>query len=305
MRILDENDQEIQPEDVDYRLGKLSDDKIFIQHHEAVEAVEEHGHYETLQEYPNGGKDVEWQVDVPGVEAKEAWDEYEDIQRYTKYTAEELEANAQREAEAMEKQEFQKAVMAAVPMLIQPMLTTLPVEDLKAVSVLVPEWTVGTAYKTGDIVRYNGVLYRCLQNDTAQEIFPPDTYTSGWKRVDEPDDKGIYPFSQPLGATDTYMKGDKVSFEGAYYQSNIDYNVWSPTAYPQGWIKLDDAGESPEPEPEPGEDDEYPPFVQPTGAHDAYHIGDKVTYNGHRYECILNGNAYSPDAYPQGWKQID
>lgn len=302
MRILDQNDNEIQPEDVDYRLGKLSDDKIFIQHHDAVEAVEEQGHYETLQEYPNGGKDVEWKVDVPGVEAKKAWDEYEDIQRYTKFTAEELKANAEREAQAVEQQEIQKAVMAAVPILIQPMLTSMPVEDLKAVSALVPEWTIGTEYKTGDIVRYKGVLYRCLQNDTAQQIFPPDTYISGWKCVDEPDEHGIHPFSQPLGATDTYMKGDKVSFEGAYYQSNIDYNVWSPTAYPQGWTKLDGTGESPEPG---GDDDEYPAFVQPTGAHDAYNIGDKVTYNGHRYECTMNNNAYSPDAYPQGWKQID
>lgn len=305
MRILDQNDNEIQPEDVDYRLGKLSDDKIFIQHHDAVEAVEEQGHYETLQEYPNGGKDVEWKVDVPGVEAKEAkeaWDEYEDIQRYTKFTAEELKANAEREAQALKQQEIQKAVMAAVPMLIQPMLTSMPVEDLKAVSALVPEWTVGTEYKTGDIIRYKGVLYRCLQNDTAQEIFPPDTYISGWKCVDEPDEHGIHPFSQPLGATDTYMKDDKVSFEGAYYQSNIDYNVWSPTAYPQGWTKLDGTGESPEPG---GDDDEYPAFVQPTGAHDAYNIDDKVTYNGHRYECTMNNNAYSPDAYPQGWKQID
>lgn len=302
MRILDQNDKEIQPEDVDYRLGKLSDDKIFIQHHEAVEAVEEQGHYETVKEYDNGGKDVEWQVDVPGVEAKEAWDEYEDIQRYTKFTDEELEANAEREAQSMEQQEIQKAVMAAVPMLIQPMLTTLPVEDLKTVSALVPEWTIGTEYKTGDIVRYNGVLYRCLQNDTAQEIFPPYTYTSGWKRVEEPDEQGIYSFSQPLGATDAYMKGDKVSFEGTYYQSNIDYNVWSPTSYLQGWTKLDDVGKSPE---LGGEDDEYPAFVQPTGAHDAYNIGDKVTYNGHRYECVMDGNAYSPDVYPQGWHQID
>lgn len=301
MRILDENDQEIQPEDVDYRLGKLSDDKIFVQHHDAVKAVEEQGHYETLQEYPNGGKDVEWKVDVPGVEAKEAWDEYEDIQRYTKFTDEELKANAEKESAALAKTETEKAIAAAVPMLIQPMLATLPVEDLETVSVLVPEWTVGTAYKTGDIVRRNGLLYRCLQNDTAQEIFPPESYTSGWKRVDEPDESGIYPYNQPLGATDAYMKGDKVSFEGAYYQSTIDYNVWSPTAYPQGWTKLDDAGEVPEPEP----GDEYPEFVQPTGAHDAYNIGDKVTYNGHRYECLTNGNAYSPDAYPQGWKQID
>lgn len=301
MRILDQNDKEIQPDDVDYRLGKLSDDRIFIKHHEAVEAVKEKGHLETVQEYPNGGRDVAWIVDVEGIEAKDAWDEYENIKRYIKFTEEELKVNAERELESLTKSETNKAIMAAVPMLIQPMLVSMSVKDLKTVSALVPEWAIGTEYKTGDIVRYNGILYRCLQNNTAQEIFPPDTYTSGWKHVDEPDKSGIYPFSQPLGATDTYMKGDKVSFEGAYYQSNINYNVWSPTAYPQGWTKLDDTSEIPE----PGKDDEYPEFVQPTGAHDTYNIGDKVTYNGHRYECAMNGNAYSPDAYPQGWHQID
>lgn len=305
MRILDQNDKEIQPEDVDYRLGKLSDDKIFIKHHEAVEAVKEKGHLETVQEYPNGGRDVEWIVDVEGVEAKDAWDEYENIKRYIKFTEEELKVNAERELESLTKSETNKAIMAAIPMLIQPMLTSMSVEDLKTVSALVPEWTIGIEYKTGDIVRYNGILYRCLQRNTAQEIFPPDTYTSGWKRVDEPDKSGIYPFSQPLGATDTYMKGDKVSFEGSYYQSNINYNVYSPTAYPQCWTKLDDTGENTELEPEPGDDDEYPEFVQPTGAHDTYNIGDKVTYNGRHYECAMNGNAYSPDAYPQGWRQID
>lgn len=93
---------------MDYRLGKLSDDKIFVQHHDAVEAVEEQGHYETLQEYPNGGKDVEWQVDTPGVEAKEAWDEYEDIQRYTKFTDEELKANAERERSRWNSRRFRR-----------------------------------------------------------------------------------------------------------------------------------------------------------------------------------------------------
>lgn len=304
MRILDENDQEIQPEDVDYRAGKLEDDKIFVQHHEAVEAVEEQGHYETLQEYPNGGKDVEWKVDVPGVEAKEAWDEYEDIQRYTKYTDEELKANAERDAKAAEQQEMQKAVLAAVSFMTKPMIADMTPEQLTAIAPLIPAWTVGTEYQIGDVVRYDNTLWQCLQNNTAQDIYPPDSYVAGWKRVEEPDEQGIYPFNQPLGATDAYMKGDKVSFEGAYYQSTIDYNVWSPTAYPQGWKKLDESGEEPTPEPGGG-DDEYPAFVQPTGAHDAYNTGDKVTYNGHRYECVMDGNVYSPDAYPQGWHQID
>lgn len=88
MRILDENGIEIR--NPDYEKGYLKEDNIFIEHHEAIEAVEEQGHWETIAEYPNGGKDIEWIVDVEGVEEKEAWDEYEDIYRYVLYTPEEL-----------------------------------------------------------------------------------------------------------------------------------------------------------------------------------------------------------------------
>lgn len=88
MRIFDENNFELQNPDLEK--GYLKEDSLFIMHHEAIEAVEEQGHWETIAEYPNGGKDVEWFVDVEGVEAKEPWDEYEDILRYVLYTPEEL-----------------------------------------------------------------------------------------------------------------------------------------------------------------------------------------------------------------------
>lgn len=55
---------------------------------------------------------------------------------------------------------------------------------------------------------------------------------------------------------------------------------------------------------EPAED-EYPEYVQPTGAHDAYHVGDKITYNGKHYECVYEGCVWTPDAYPAGWKEIE
>ena len=60
-----------------------------------------------------------------------------------------------------------------------------------------------------------------------------------------------------------------------------------------------EAGKTPEPSPEP---EEWPAWVQPTGAHDCYNIGDKVTYNGQHYVSKINGNVWSPDAYPQGWE---
>ena len=82
--------------DFDPAKGRLEMQKR-IHHHEAVEAVEEQGHWETVAEYPEtGGRDVQWVVDAPGAEAREAWDEEETYWLYIPYTEEEL---AQMEAD--------------------------------------------------------------------------------------------------------------------------------------------------------------------------------------------------------------
>ncbi len=93
MKIIDETGAIIA--EPNWELGYLVDDTETV-HHEAVEGVEEVSHYETVAEYPNGGKDVRKVVDVPGVAAQEAYDEEVPIQRYVKYTDAEL---AQRKAE--------------------------------------------------------------------------------------------------------------------------------------------------------------------------------------------------------------
>lgn len=59
----------------------------------------------------------------------------------------------------------------------------------------------------------------------------------------------------------------------------------------------------PEPEPEPEE--EYPEYVAPSGAHDAYNTGDKVTYNGKKYICKMDGCVWDPVTYPQGWELVE
>ena len=102
MRILDENNIELTEEQINLELGYLRPESIISIHHEAIEETKEVGHYEIRAEYPNGGKDVAWIIDVPGMEAKEAWDEYVDIQRYVLYTEEEL---AARDAEKKAKEE--------------------------------------------------------------------------------------------------------------------------------------------------------------------------------------------------------
>lgn len=88
MKIVDINNVKITNPDLS--LGYLVDTKIFVKHHKAIEEVEEKWHYEVIKEYPNGGKDIKKVIDVVGIEAKEAWDEYEDVQRYIKFTNEEL-----------------------------------------------------------------------------------------------------------------------------------------------------------------------------------------------------------------------
>lgn len=74
----------------DLNLGYLKSDKVVKQVHPAVLPVQEEGHYEVIKEYPNGGQDLVWVVDVPAVEAKESYIEYEDIYVYVPYTDKEL-----------------------------------------------------------------------------------------------------------------------------------------------------------------------------------------------------------------------
>lgn len=50
------------------------------------------------------------------------------------------------------------------------------------------------------------------------------------------------------------------------------------------------------------DDDGYPVWSKPTGAHDAYNKGDVVNYNGTLYVSKFDGNVYSPDEYPDGWE---
>ena len=50
---------------------------------------------------------------------------------------------------------------------------------------------------------------------------------------------------------------------------------------------------------------EYPEWKQPTGAHDAYTKGDKITFKGKKYISLIEANVYSPEEYPTGWELIE
>ena len=98
MKIIDETGAVV--ESPDLTLGYLKNDTELVSY-PARAAVEELAHYETVAQYPGGGKDVRKVIDREGVAAKPAWTEEVPIQRYIRYTVQEL---AQREKEQQEAQ---------------------------------------------------------------------------------------------------------------------------------------------------------------------------------------------------------
>ena len=191
---------------------------------------------------------------------------------------------------------------------LQMFAASLGEDDALIIASVYPEWDGNNRpYKTGAWVKYgedamgDARLYQVLQDHTSQSQWTPDTATSLYKRVGVSAD-GTPKWVQPVGATDAYNKGDVVEHNGAKWVSDIDANVWEPGVY--GWTNQDGAAEPTEPETPDTPTDNIKDFVQPTGAHDTYAKGDKVRFNGKVYESLIDNNAYSPSAYPAGWKEI-
>ncbi len=101
-----------------------------------------------------------------------------------------------------------------------------------------PEWTGdGSKYKIGDRVRYNGELYKVLQEHTSQTDWTPADAPSLLALVLGVDDDEPTEWQQP-DSTNAYMLGDIVLYEGKKYMSVINNNVWSPGAFLSGWQRV-------------------------------------------------------------------
>ena len=89
-----------------------------------------------------------------------------------------------------------------------------------------------------------------------------------------------------------YVVGERLQYNGVLYrvvQAHTSQADWTPDITPAMFVVVSL--------------DEWPEFVQPTGAHDAYKKGDKVTFEGKHYISLIDGNVYSPAAYPAGWQE--
>lgn len=115
---------------------------------------------------------------------------------------------------------------------------TLPDEKAQTNIALYPHWKDDAHYDVNYRVRYNDVVYKCLQSHDAQSTWTPTDASSLWAKVLVPSPEVIPDWEQP-DSTNPYMTGDRVRFNGRVYESTIDNNIWSPDAYPQGWKEIE------------------------------------------------------------------
>ena len=112
---------------------------------------------------------------------------------------------------------------------------TLTDEQALTIPLMYDDFEVGINYTVGERVLYNDILYKVLTDHTSQETWTPDVAPSLFAKVLNETQGGSIPEWVQPDSTNAYMTGDKVMFEGKTYESLIDNNIWSPTAYPQGW----------------------------------------------------------------------
>lgn len=101
-------------------------------------------------------------------------------------------------------------------------------EALEALG-LFPQWCSTAGYMHGKRVRYEGKLYRCLQDHQAQESWDPEDAPTLWARV-LPGNPPLWIQPEPSSA---YAKGDKVTHNGGIWVSLNDDNSWEPGIF--GW----------------------------------------------------------------------
>lgn len=162
-----------------------------------------------------------------------------------------------------------------------------------------PLWEADKEYKKNDLFSYNGCVGYVKQPSlTSQEIYPP--FSTGTESLygarPKPDTDGIYPYVYNMGIFEGMrVKGNDgfiyKSISGTY--ENPTELLYPPEEAPSLFVK---EGEETNP------DEEYKEWIQPTGAHDAYGIGAKVTHNGEKWISNTANNTWEPGVF--GWDKV-
>lgn len=149
---------------------------------------------------------------------------------------------------------------------------------------------IGEIVEIGKIYKYFGnpnlsPLIKCVQTHNLTNYPPYDT-------------PALFTFFRENSDTLTWIENECVY---------VDWKrVWEEVAYTVIQEHMTVTGQTPDLVPALWVADVDPcsDWVQPTGGHDAYNIGDCVLFNGNTYESLINSNVWSPAVYPAGWQQL-
>lgn len=144
-------------------------------------------------------------------------------------------------------------------------------------------WKPSNAYDINTIVLHNGTRWR---STVKGNVWEPGV--SGWRDADQ----DIPSWIQPTGAHDAYAKEAVVKHNTHLWTSLVDANVWEPGV--ANWRKFSLVP--------PSGEIALQPWVQPTGAQDAYALGAQVTHNALNWQSTVDANVWEPGVY--GWIEI-
>lgn len=297
MVVYDESGHRIEEYDLDK--GYLENKSEAVEHRWVVDS-EEQGEWVTLKEYPEtGGKDVEWRVtaeeqghwrttDAEGEEVadfggtlSDDWphdvsvpDVFE-YAIYHPYTEEELEEREKQRQEAEAEAERKRAIDEGCQAFF--------IDGGKSQMEQAIEDAAASGGETNpQIMTFAALALAPMASTlTDEQIMSVSSLWPEW--------------SQDSVA---YKVDDVVQYSNKLWrceQAHTSQVSWAPDTAPSLWSQIDIA------------DDGIDVWTQPTGAHNAYNKGDRVHYpskDSPIYESLIDGNSWSPDAYPAGWQVV-
>jgi len=146
-------------------------------------------------------------------------------------------------------------------------------------------WRPGLAVNVGQRYRFGGRMYACIQGHTTQADWTPPRAPALWRAYISPN--SLPTWRQPTGAHDAYPAGARVTHNGDTWVSVTGANTGEPGV--SGWQRVGSGGQP-------------AAWVQPSGAHDAYSLGARVTHNGATWESTVAANVWEPGVF--GWVQV-
>ena len=143
----------------------------------------------------------------------------------------------------------------------------------------------GESWTRADGVQFNGLMispaknYERIMVDVAIGYLPDDEAET------------VTVLFEEWASGVAYAVGDRRQYNGLLYrcvQAHTSQADWTPPAVPALWVRTST--------------EEWPEWVQPTGAHDAYNMGDKVSHIGKHWISMIDANVYEPSVY--GWEEV-